>query len=106
MTPDEYMSLAQRTSSTEGATAKLTNGAMGLCGEAGEVADIIKKHLFQKHPLDSAHIAEELGDVCWYIAELCAALDISLSEVLEHNISKLEKRYPNNRFEAERSINR
>lgn len=106
MTPNEYQVLAQRTSSTNTPGDKLLNGALGLNGEAGEVADIIKKFRYQGHPLDTDHVMEELGDVAWYLAEACAGLNVDLETVLSANIAKLEKRYPNLRFEAERSINR
>ena len=83
----------------------LTNGVMGLCGEAGECCDIVKKHLFQGHELDKDKLCEELGDVAWYLAVAAHALDVPLEEVLKGNIDKLRKRYPEG-FSAERSINR
>ena len=81
------------------------NGALGLFGEGGEVADLVKKAYMQGHPLDKAHIAEELGDVCWYVAELATALGYSMEELMRENIDKLRRRYPEG-FEAGRSINR
>ena len=83
----------------------LSNGVMGLCGESGEVIDIVKKHLHHGHELDKKHIFEELGDVMWYIAELCTTLDFKLEDVMIANIEKLKKRYPEG-FSKERSINR
>jgi NTP pyrophosphatase (non-canonical NTP hydrolase) len=68
--------------------------ALGLCGEAGEVADIIKKSVFHKKGFDKEHLLEELGDVLWYAAALCSHLDTPLSKVLEMNVEKLKKRYP------------
>lgn len=65
----EYMVLAQRTSKSKNKDEQLCNGILGLIGEVGEVADIIKKHLFQGAPLNKEHLAEELGDVLWYVAE-------------------------------------
>jgi NTP pyrophosphatase (non-canonical NTP hydrolase) len=81
------------------------NGLLGLCGESGECADYLKKHIFQGHDLDKLKLAEELGDVAWYIALTAHALGFNLSDILEMNIEKLKKRYPDG-FDAERSINR
>ncbi|MBQ4550292.1 MAG: GNAT family N-acetyltransferase [Oscillospiraceae bacterium] len=83
----------------------LLNGVMGLCGEAGECIDLVKKHLHQGHPLDSEKLAKELGDVAWYLAETAWALDISLEDILRGNLDKLKKRYPQG-FDAEKSVNR
>lgn len=83
----------------------LVNGVMGLNGESGEVIDAVKKHLFQGHELDKNKIKEELGDVMWYVAEICESLDFSLDDVLINNIDKLQKRFKNG-FTKEESINR
>ena len=83
----------------------LINGVMGLCGEAGEAIDIVKKHLHQGHPLDKEKLAKELGDVAWYLAETAWALDISLEQILRGNLEKLRNRYPNG-FDTNRSQNR
>lgn len=83
----------------------LINSVMGLCGESGEVIDLVKKHISQGHELDKEKIVKELGDVAWYLAECAYALDISLETVFQNNLDKLAKRYPNG-FEAEKSINR
>ena len=83
----------------------LINGVMGLCGESGEVIDIVKKHHAQGYELDKEKIIEELGDVCWYIAEIAYVLDVKLEDVFEGNINKLSKRYKNG-FSKEESINR
>ena len=72
----------------------LINSVMGLCGEAGEAIDIVKKWLAQGHDLDKEHLAKELGDIAWYLAEAATALDLSLDVILEGNIEKLKKRYP------------
>ena len=103
---NEYQLLAQRTSNRELTNRDhIINGALGLCGESGEVADLIKKGFMQGHAINRAKIAEEIGDVLWYCAELSAWLDIGLDEIAESNIDKLRRRYPV-KFEAERSINR
>ena len=83
----------------------LCNAVMGPCGESGEVIDLVKKHFFQGHELDRDKMAEELGDVAWYLAETCEILGLNLSDVLQGNIEKLAKRYPDG-FSSERSIHR
>ena len=102
---DRYQALAQMTSNTTCSTSKLVNGVMGLNGESGECIDIVKKAEFQGHNLDTDKFIDELGDVLWYIAEICTALNVDMSEVAEKNIEKLKQRYPDG-FEEERSINR
>jgi len=106
MTINEYQALAMTTLNP--ALSKkdvLINGVMGLCGEAGEAIDIVKKHLAQGHPLDKEKLAKELGDIAWYLAETAYALDIPLEDILQGNIDKLKKRYPEG-FSSAASINR
>lgn len=105
MTMNEYQDLAQRTANTKDAAHKIQNGILGLCGETGECADILKKHMFQGHEFDVEKMREEVGDVLWYVAELALGLGMTLEEVAKRNIEKLKKRYPQG-FEAERSVNR
>lgn len=81
------------------------NGALGMCGESGEVADIIKKHIFQGHDLKVDKIREEAGDVLWYIAIICEALGITIEDLMEDNIRKLSARYPGG-FSVDKSVNR
>ena len=102
----EYQKLAMVTLNKD-LTKKdmLSNGVMGLCGESGEVIDVVKKHLYQGHELDVNKIKDELGDVMWYVAEICESLDLSLDDVLEGNILKLKKRFKNG-FSVIESINR
>lgn len=106
---NEYQAHARRTSSTcgleQGSYDKLINGVMGMCGEAGECIDVVKKMMFQQHELNTEKLIEELGDVLWYCAELAGGLGVTLEEVALKNIGKLRKRYPEG-FDAERSINR
>ena len=78
---------------------------MGLCGESGEAIDIVKKWLAQGHQLDKEHLAKELGDIAWYLAEAATALDLNLEDILEANIEKLKKRYPEG-FDIHRSLER
>ena len=83
----------------------LINSVMGLCGESGEAIDIVKKWLAQGHTLDKEHLAKELGDIAWYLAEAATALDLSLGDILQANLDKLERRYPDG-FETRRSLSR
>ena len=106
MTINEYQKLAMTTLNPELSRKDvLINGVMGLCGEAGEAIDIVKKHLHQGHELDKDKLVKELGDIAWYLAETATALDVSLEDVLERNIDKLKARYPEG-FSTERSVNR
>lgn len=105
MSPNEYQLLAHTTSGQIAKYNILVMGALGLNGEAGEVADIIKKWVFHKHKLATLKLAEELGDVLWYIAELCTGIDITLEAIMEMNIDKLKQRYPEG-FSSKKSINR
>ena len=83
----------------------LINGVMGLCGEAGEAIDLVKKHLHQGHALDRQALAKELGDIAWYLAETAYALEIPLEDILKANLAKLKERYPDG-FSRDASINR
>ena len=83
----------------------LLNGVMGLCGESGEAIDIVKKWLAQGHELDKAHLAKELGDIAWYLAETATALGLTLEEIFQANIDKLRARYPEG-FSTEKSLHR
>lgn len=83
----------------------LINGVMGLSGEAGEATDLVKKIIFHGHDFDIEALEKEVGDVCWYVAMICHALNISLEEVMEKNIAKLQARYPDG-FSEEASRNR
>lgn len=76
-----------------------------ICGEAGEVAEQVKKHFFHGHELDKRHMIEELGDVAWYLAVLCDAIGSDLDTVMEENLKKLEQRYPEG-FDPYRSQHR
>ena len=105
MTGTEYQQKAMRTASEKSKIDLLENGVMGLCGEAGECIDVVKKYLYQGHKLDKLKLKDELGDVLWYVAITCQALGITLDDVMEHNVKKLLLRYPDG-FEAERSIHR
>lgn len=112
MTLNAYQRAASRTGGSDlqpGNTLKgLSCAALGLTGEAGEVADIVKKVVHHRHPLDEAtraKLVKELGDVLWYIAHAANVLEISLDDIAHANVEKLRKRYPDG-FSSERSINR
>lgn len=103
---NEYQELAMRTLNPElDKKDVLINGVMGLCGESGEAIDLVKKHLAQGHELDTEHLAKELGDIAWYLAETATAIGYSLEEIMQMNIEKLKKRYPEG-FDKEKSLNR
>ena len=106
MTINEYQELAMRTVNTElDKKDMLINSVMGLCGESGEAIDIVKKWFAHGHELDKEHLAKELGDIAWYLAEAAFALDMNLDDIFNANIEKLKKRYPEG-FETKRSIER
>lgn len=78
---------------------------LGLTGEAGEVADHIKKHIGHGHDLDQGKMVSELGDVLWYLSMICTRIGVTLDMVAATNIAKLAARYPEG-FSFEASINR
>lgn len=102
---DEYQKETLRTGSRLNLDKWLANAALGLTGEAGEAADLIKKHLFHGHDLNREKLKKELGDVLWYVAWLAEAVNIPLSEVAEANVAKLRERYPYG-FDEKRSRDR
>ncbi len=89
--------------------ARLDTAFTGLASESGESADLIKKlkyHGKDYTPEIREHLIKELGDIAWYWAQACIALDIDPEEVLVRNVEKLEKRYPGGKFSIEKSENR
>ena len=80
--------------------------AMGMCGEAGEVSELIKKYAYHGHTIDTEHLARELGDVLWYVSYMAHLFGYPLGKIMEMNQEKLAKRYPDGKFDAERSRNR
>ena len=88
---------------------RLMTAAVGLCAESGEFTEIVKKMVFQGKPYTEEnifHMKRELGDVCWYLAQACIALDTTFDEVLEMNVDKLVGRYPGGEFDVHYSENR
>ena len=105
----DFVSLADRLGSLdrEGASIeRLTTAGVGLAAESGEFLEIVKKLVFQGKPWNAdnrEHLIIELGDVMWYVAQACMALDISFDDVIRGNVRKLEKRYPGGTFSVEKS---
>ena len=102
----EYQEEAAKLISPEGRKDMLRCAALGLCGESGECADIIKKTDYMGHPLDPVHLREELGDVLWYVSMMAEGLGISLADVAAYNLDKLHKRYHGSSFSTKDSLNR
>ena len=85
---------------------RLLTSGVGINAEGGEFLEIIKKMIFQGKPWDKdnkEHLIIELGDVMWYVAQACMALEISFDDVIERNVKKLEKRYPGGKFDIQKS---
>lgn len=80
--------------------------AMGMCGEAGEASELIKKYAYHGHAIDTEHLARELGDVLWYVSYMAHLFGYPLGKIMAMNQEKLAKRYPDGKFDAERSNNR
>ena len=88
---------------------RLLTAAVGISAEGGEFTEIVKKMIFQGKPYDKSnkeHLIIELGDVMWYVAQACMALEVSMDEVIETNVKKLAKRYPEGAFDQFFSENR
>ena len=87
---------------------RLTTAAVGISAEGGEFMEIVKKMVFQGKPWNDAnreHLIVELGDVMWYVAQACMALDVSFDDVVERNVEKLKARYPGGEFDVHYSEN-
>lgn len=113
---DRYQEAAARTANMDNAKiierlqqkpelVGLINDALGVAGEAGEIADHIKKVVYHGHELDIEHLLKECGDEFWYLADIARRLNAKLSRVAGMNIEKLQKRYPDG-FDEQKSINR
>ena len=89
--------------------SQLLTAALGLTAESGEFTEVVKKIILQGKPYNEDnvfHMKRELGDICWYIAQACMALDTSFDEIIEMNVEKLENRYPGGSFDVHHSENR
>lgn len=106
MTFDDYQTAVLRTAAVHKEMKdRLAVCGLGVAGEAGEVADEIKKVLFQGHGLDKDKLANEAGDALWYLAFLASTIGVSFEEIAERNIRKLKARYPDG-FDPELSKSR
>ena len=88
---------------------RLLTAALGISAEAGEFTEVIKKIILQGKPYNEDnvfHMKRELGDICWYLAQACMALDTDFDEILEMNVEKLSARYPEGTFDVHKSENR
>lgn len=102
---DEYQQLARRTQNRDLINAeRMMHALHGMCSEVGEIHGLFQKQ-YQGHELDRAELKAELGDLMWFVCEMCDSLGESLSSVCFNNIEKLRKRYPEG-FDAERSLHR
>ena len=87
----------------------LLTAALGLTAESGEFTEVVKKIILQGKPYNDEnkfHMKRELGDICWYLAQACMALDTTFDEVIEMNVDKLKARYPGGEFDVHHSENR
>lgn len=101
-----YQDLANRSAGAGGkGERRLMVAALGLAGEAGEFANLIKKMTAHGHAFDPDALSDELGDVLWYLAEAATAAGLNLSDIAQENVNKLLKRYPEG-FSQDNSINR
>jgi NTP pyrophosphatase (non-canonical NTP hydrolase) len=88
---------------------RLLTAALGMTAEAGEFTEVVKKIILQGKPYNEEnvfHMKRELGDICWYLAQACMALDTNFREIMEMNYEKLSARYPEGAFDVYRSENR
>ena len=88
---------------------RLLTAALGLSAEAGEFTEVVKKIILQGKPYNEDnvfHMKRELGDICWYLAQACMALDTTFDEIIEMNVDKLKARYPGGEFDVHKSENR
>ena len=109
----DYAALLARTNSLELEhdcnVSQLITAAFGLTAESGEFTEVVKKIILQGKPYNEEnviHMKRELGDICWYLAQACMALDTTFDEVIEMNVEKLKARYPGGEFDVHHSENR
>lgn len=104
----DYQNEATRTANFENPTnVRVLVSALGLVGEAGEAGEIVKKNVGHDHPIGVTRekLANELGDVLWYVADLASVYGLDLDEIAKQNVEKLRKRYPNG-FSSADSVRR
>ena len=100
----------QSVESGDGLTVnRILTAALGICAEGGEFTEVVKKIVFQGKPVNEEnifHMKRELGDIMWYLAQACMALDTDFDEIIEMNVEKLKARYPGGEFDVHYSENR
>lgn len=103
---NEYQNKAARTCVNLGDLLKdNVHMSLGMCTEASEIADVFKKQLAYKKEPDMINVKEEIGDIMWYVVNMCNINGWDLRDILASNIKKLEARYPE-KFTEEAAINR
>ncbi len=108
----EFLALSDRLVELDGKGAnieRLLTAGVGINAEGGEFLEIIKKMVFQGKPWNDdnrEHLIIELGDIMWYVAQACNALEVSFDDVISTNVNKLLKRYPGGEFDVFYSENR
>ena len=88
---------------------RLLTAAVGMSAESGEFTEVVKKIVFQGKPVNEDnifHMKRELGDIMWYVAQACMALDTDFDDIIEMNVDKLKARYPGGEFDVHYSENR
>ena len=106
---DLFTRLTELEASDDADVPHLLTAALGLTAESGEFTEVVKKIILQGKPYNNEnvfHMKRELGDICWYIAQACMALDTTFDEIIEMNVRKLEARYPGGSFDVHKSENR
>ena len=106
---DLFTRLTELEASDDADVPHLLTAALGLTAEAGEFTEVVKKIILQGKPYNEDnvfHMKRELGDICWYIAQACMALDTTFDEIIEMNVEKLQARYPGGSFDVHKSENR
>jgi NTP pyrophosphatase (non-canonical NTP hydrolase) len=107
MKSEQYSVLALRTAKDFGSlNMDIMHAAAGMAGESGEVIDLVKKVIYYGKSVDREKLIAEMGDIAWYMNLMISKLDTTWSEVFERNIAKLEARYPDMCFDADKAINR
>ena len=103
---EAFVYRVQELENAECDTQRLLTAAVGVCAEGGEFMEVVKKILFQGKPYNEDniyHMKRELGDIMWYMAQACIALDVTFEELVEMNVAKLEARYPGGSFNVHSS---
>ncbi|MBO0791703.1 MAG: nucleoside triphosphate pyrophosphohydrolase family protein [Ktedonobacteraceae bacterium] len=105
MNTHDYQQRAARTLATTDPVETMKLTLIGMQGELGEISEPLKKFLYSGHELDIDHIEQEVGDLLWYLANLCNSLGIEMQHAMQRNMEKLKQRYPEG-FSSQKSIHR